>query len=668
MRRLIACVTLVLAMNALAAPLAQPAGIPMEQRIASVKAALARSNAVLHSYQWAETTTVFVNGEQKSQTIKNCFYGADGTLQKTVVEAPTQSDSGFGLFSRIREREKDEMQQYMQKAVALVKSYVPPDPVLIQSARDRGAASLQIVDPNSQINVVIPSYIKQQDSMTISLNIATNDLMGISVNTYLDDWVDPGQSPNDPVTMSLDEGRFSDGTQYTQQVTVNAPSRNLKVVVQNSGYVQMSPLPPVAPPPMAAFATPPQQPTAPNYNPSPAAVPPSQFSMDAMDKLTAPIALYPDALVIQILTCAGSPFEVKQVNDFVQQNPGLKGSALQDAASRQGFDSSFVAIVLFPQVLNQMATQMDWTRQLGDAFTNNKAGVFASIQRLRSQAQAMGNLQSNQQQQVQTTTTQSGQQVIVVQPANPQVVYVPQYNPTVVYTQPGPPPPSYSSSDVAAAGLIGFAGGVIVGAAASSDHDSNCYSSGAWGYHAAPLCSAEGYSSYAQNAQAMTNDYYNHQQNMANSYYQNQQAMAAQAGKDEQNRQQATSQNEQNRQQTSTQNQAQRQQTRTTEQQTAGANTAERQSSRQAAGEQMSSSGGSDKSAAASRSYYQNKGSSESGAFSGYQRGSSERESSERGNSSMGGGGWGGGGGSRGGGGGGGGGGGRSWSHSGGRR
>ena len=216
---------------------------------------------------------------------------------------------------------------------------------------------------------------------------------------------------------------------------------------------------------------------------APAAPPPppvKPIAPETLDKLLAPIALYPDALVTQILTCAPNLDQVKEVSTWLKANADLKGTAAQDAASEQGFDASFVAIVLFPDVLHMMAEKADWTTELGQAFQQDRKGVFASIQRLRKQAKAQGNLTTTEQQQVETTTTQSGQEVIVIQPANPQVVYVPQYNPTVVYTQPAPPPQP-SNDGRLAAGLIGFTAGVIIGAAADDDDDHYYHGYGGWG-------------------------------------------------------------------------------------------------------------------------------------------------------------------------------------------
>ena len=121
---------------------------------------------------------------------------------------------------------------------------------------------------------------------------------------------------------------------------------------------------------------------------------------------------------------------VKSFAGWLGKNSKLKGSELQDAAQKAGYGAADVALAPFPQVVQMMAQKPDWTKALGQAFTADKDGIFDSIQRLRAQAQAVGNLKTTSQQQVETKTTAEGQQVIVIQPANPQVIYVPTYNPT----------------------------------------------------------------------------------------------------------------------------------------------------------------------------------------------------------------------------------------------
>lgn len=191
-----------------------------------------------------------------------------------------------------------------------------------------------------------------------------------------------------------------------------------------------------------------------------------------IDQLTAPIALYPDALVVQVLSASRNWDSLVSFSAWLEKNSNLKGSELQDAAQKAGFDVALVALAPFPQVIQTMVQQPDWTRALGQAVTADKKGVSDSIQRLRAQAVAMGNLKTTSQQKVETQTTSAGQQVVVIEPANPQVIYVPVYNTQTVYVQqaPPPPPPSSASSSANAAGaaLVGFTVGVII---AESSHD-----------------------------------------------------------------------------------------------------------------------------------------------------------------------------------------------------
>ena len=209
----------------------------------------------------------------------------------------------------------------------------------------------------------------------------------------------------------------------------------------------------------------------------------STADQQAMDKLLAPVALYPDALLAQTLACATSPDQVQEVSEWLTKNSQLQGSDLQQAAEKAGFDASFVAIVLFPDVLKLLADNKQWTTELGKAFLSDQKAVLASAQRLRGQAKSVGNLKTTPQQEVKTETS-GGQQVIVIQPANPQVVYVPQYNPQTVYTSPPPQQTqqqSSSSGDAAAAGLIGFTAGILLGAAVANNNNYGYYGWGAWG-------------------------------------------------------------------------------------------------------------------------------------------------------------------------------------------
>jgi len=167
------------------------------------------------------------------------------------------------------------------------------------------------------------------------------------------------------------------------------------------------------------------------------------FSMEQLDALTAPIALYPDTLLAQVMIASTYPAEVAQAGQWAQQNSSLKGAALDSALQQQPWDPSVKALAQTPTVLQQMNSKMDWTQQLGDAVLAQQQDVMDSVQRLRQRAQDAGNLMTTEQQRIVTQPAPAGggAETIVIEQANPQVIYVPSYEPQVVYG--GWPSPSY---------------------------------------------------------------------------------------------------------------------------------------------------------------------------------------------------------------------------------
>lgn len=184
------------------------------------------------------------------------------------------------------------------------------------------------------------------------------------------------------------------------------------------------------------------------------------LSADDLDGIVAPIALYPDALVAQILGAATFPYEIVDATLWLKDNSQLKDEALAKAVDQQSWDPSVKALTQFPSVLDNLAKNLAWTSALGEASATQQPDVMTAIQRMRAKAQAAGNLKSSPEIKV----VQESPQTIVIQPANPQVVYVPVYNPAVVYgvpyAYPGyvyvvPPPPTAA---------IVFGVGIMVGA------------------------------------------------------------------------------------------------------------------------------------------------------------------------------------------------------------
>jgi hypothetical protein len=200
----------------------------------------------------------------------------------------------------------------------------------------------------------------------------------------------------------------------------------------------------------------------------------ASFKQEELDQMFAPIALYPDSLLGQILVAATYPDQVTEADQWVKQNSRLQGDDLNAAVDAQNWDLSVKALVPFPQVLSMMTDKMDWTRRMGDAFLAGQDAVMDSIQRLRAKAHDQGNLNDTEQQKV----VVRGESIEIV-PVNPRVVYVPAYNPLVIYGPwwyPGYLPyayspyypgylydPYYTGAGFITAGLFGFAAGIAVG-------------------------------------------------------------------------------------------------------------------------------------------------------------------------------------------------------------
>ena len=193
------------------------------------------------------------------------------------------------------------------------------------------------------------------------------------------------------------------------------------------------------------------------------------FKPEELDQILAPIALYPDALLSQVVMASTYPLEVVEAARWSKANPAFKGDAAVTAVADKNWDVSVKSLVAFPQILAQMDEHLDWTQKLGDALLAQQEDVAKSIQRLRAQAAAAGNLESSSQQKV-TVEGSGDDRMYVIEPTNPQVIYVPAYNPTWAYgTWPYaayppvyyPPPPAYYGSAL----LRGFMWGVGFAAA-----------------------------------------------------------------------------------------------------------------------------------------------------------------------------------------------------------
>jgi uncharacterized protein DUF3300 len=181
------------------------------------------------------------------------------------------------------------------------------------------------------------------------------------------------------------------------------------------------------------------------------------LTADELDSLVAPIALYPDALVAQVLGASTFPYEVVTATLWIKDNSSLKGEALAKAVDQQSWDPAVKALTQFPSVLDDLAKNLAWTSALGEASATQQQDLMAAVQRMRAKALAAGNLKSG----AEIKVEQPAPQTIVIQPANPQIVYVPVYSPTIVYGAPIIVPGYYYRGPSVT--VISFGGGIVVG-------------------------------------------------------------------------------------------------------------------------------------------------------------------------------------------------------------
>jgi hypothetical protein len=203
---------------------------------------------------------------------------------------------------------------------------------------------------------------------------------------------------------------------------------------------------------------------------------PAPQSAAQIQALVAPIALYPDALVAQVLSGATFPDQIAVAQNWLLQHKDWSGQKLMKEVNKQTWDPAVKALTEFPSVLENMAKNLAWTSELGEVYHYQAKDVMAAVQEMRKKAQAAGNLKSSQQ----ITVVQQTPSTIVIEPANPQIIYVPQFNPTVIYGTPYTVP-GYSAGDVAAASVISFGTGIAIGAMMSGGCCAWGYSS--WGWH-----------------------------------------------------------------------------------------------------------------------------------------------------------------------------------------
>lgn len=201
----------------------------MQETVAMIKKNLSDSKEKIKKYEWIETTTIFMKGEQKSLKQCQCYYSVGGKLTKVETGASTKAKTPGGLRGKIAANKKEELTDYMKKAVAKIQSYLPPDPEKIQKIYAGGMTSIQVLEPGKKFKLSFPDYNEQGDMLTLSLDKANQKLIGASVSTSVDD-------PKEKVVFNVIYKSLPDGTQYISNTTLDAQTQQVKIVIENSGY------------------------------------------------------------------------------------------------------------------------------------------------------------------------------------------------------------------------------------------------------------------------------------------------------------------------------------------------------------------------------------------------------------------------------------------------
>jgi|SRR5579863_1330321 len=197
--------------------------------ITMIKKNLGESKANIKNYEWLETTTTFIKGEQKSVKQNQCYYSVDGKLTKVETGGGTAAKTPGGLRGKVVANKKEEMADYIQSAVAKIQTYLPPDAAKLQQIYGAGKVAIQVLEPGKKFKLSFPDYNVQGDMLSISIDKSIQKLMAVDISTYIDD-------PAQKVTFNVTYMDLPDGTQYQSSTTLDAQAKNLKIVIANSGY------------------------------------------------------------------------------------------------------------------------------------------------------------------------------------------------------------------------------------------------------------------------------------------------------------------------------------------------------------------------------------------------------------------------------------------------
>ena len=201
----------------------------MKETIDMIKKNLTNSKANMVNYEWLETTTTFLKGEQKSVKQNQCYYSVDGKLTKVETGGGTQAKEKGGIRGKAIANKKEDMADYVKACVAKVQTYLPPDAAKLQQIYGAGKTSIQVLEPGKKFKISFPDYNVKGDMLSISVDKANQKLMVLEVSTYVDD-------PKEKVVFNVTYSDLPDGTQYAGSTTLDAVDKNLKIVIVDSGF------------------------------------------------------------------------------------------------------------------------------------------------------------------------------------------------------------------------------------------------------------------------------------------------------------------------------------------------------------------------------------------------------------------------------------------------
>jgi hypothetical protein len=210
---------------------AQEAAPPAQDRVEMLKQSFAASQQALRQYEWVETVALSLSGEEKVRQQYQCYYGAEGKLQKVPVAADAKEDKKRGLRGKAVESKKAELEASLKAAVALLQQYAPLDPAKIQAAKAAGNVSVSVPGADGRIRVTIKNYLKPGDEIVAEVDGTKNTLQSVSISSFVEE-----KAAKSPVSAKVTYAELPDGTSYPAKQALGISAQSLTVNIDNTGY------------------------------------------------------------------------------------------------------------------------------------------------------------------------------------------------------------------------------------------------------------------------------------------------------------------------------------------------------------------------------------------------------------------------------------------------